>query len=203
MTESATAAASSLRSKAALVGLIFVFAAPLLAAVLFYRFAGWLPLPEPDSHGNLVSPAHTFERFNLTGLGGKRFGIRYLKGKWTLIYAGGSRCDLWCQAALFKMRQVRLTLGKNQARVQRLYVITGSEALPGLRPLMHRDSGMMVATPRQDSRGMMLDALRPRPSGTFFLVDPHANLILRYPPDTTSEGLKQDLSRLLKASQIG
>jgi hypothetical protein len=35
------------------------------------------------------------------------------------------------------------------------------------------------------------------------LIDPNANLVMRYSTNTTSEGLKEDLTRLLEVSTIG
>jgi hypothetical protein len=203
MNKVSTAPLSSLRSRAMLVGLIVLFAAPLLLAMLVYYFRDQLPVPPPDSYGKLIVPPHPFDRFDLTRLNGRPLNIDFMYGKWTLVYVGGSRCDLWCEASLFKMRQVRLALGEDQARLQRLYLLTDTRALPALQPLLHRYPGMIVAKPRVASRYPLLAAFGPHPSGTFFLVDPHANLMMRYPPDATSSGIKEDLAHLLEVSGIG
>jgi hypothetical protein len=203
MMESTSPARSPLRSRALLVGMVLMFAAPLLIAVLFYAFSEQLPIPAAESHGKLIVPPHPFERFDLTRPDGKPLNIEYLRGRWTLVYVGDGRCDLWCQAALFKMRQVRLSLGRDQARVQRIYLLAGAQEPREWRALMRRNPGMTIAMPREGTSGTILRALSPRPSGTFFLIDPLANLMMRYPPSTTSEGLKEDLSQLLKVSTIG
>jgi hypothetical protein len=198
-----TAPLSSLRSRALLVGLILACAAPLLLATLVYYFRDQLPVPPPNSHGKLIVPPHPFHRFDLTRLNGRSLNIHFLHNRWTLVYVGGSRCDLWCEASLFKMRQVRLALGEDQSRLQRLYLLTDTRALSALRPLLHRYPGMIVAKPRVAARYPLLAAFGPHPSGTFFLVDPHANLMMRYPPDATSSGIKEDLVQLLEVSSIG
>jgi hypothetical protein len=190
-------------SRVLLIGLVLLFAAPLLLAVLFYRFSDWLPVPAPNSHGTLITPAHPFKRFDLVALSGKLLDIGYLRDQWTLVYVGGAECDLWCQAAQFKMRQVRLALGEDQGRVQRLYLLKKVSAPRSLRWLLRRYPGMTVATPNEEARSDVLSAFGEPRSGAFFLIDPRANLMMRYPPSATSEGLKQDLTRLLEASQIG
>ncbi len=203
MSESQSSARSPHLSRVLLIGLMLLFAAPLLLAMLFYRFSDWLPVPAPNSHGTLITPAHPFKRFDLVTLGGKPLDIRYLRDQWTLVYVGGVECDLWCQAAQFKMRQVRLALGEDQGRVQRLYLLKKVNAPGRLRWLLRRYPGMTMATPSKEVRSDVLSAFGKLRSGGFFLVDPHANLMMRYPPNATSEGLKQDLTHLLAASQIG
>ncbi len=185
------------------MGLILVISAPLLLAMLVYHFRDQLPVPPPNSNGELIAPPHPFARFDLTRLNGKPLNINFLRDKWTLVYVGGSRCDLWCEASLFKMRQVRLALGKDQSRVQRLYLLTGKQTLANLRPLLRQYPGMTVAEPRAAFRRFLLAAFGAHPSGTFFLIDPHANMMMRYPPDATSSGIKEDLAHLLEASSIG
>jgi hypothetical protein len=203
MNNADSAPQSFLRSRILLIGLILVFAAPLLTATFIYSFRDQLPLPEPNAHGYLISPIHSYKRFDLIRLNGKRLSIDFLRDKWTLIYVGGSDCDLQCEASLFKMRQVRRTLGADQSGVQRLYVLTDTKALSALRALLRRYPGMTVATPHERHRKVLLAPFGAPPSGTFFLIDPYANLMVRYPPNTTSSGLKEDLTLLLEASGIG
>lgn len=203
MSEPQTIDRSPQRSRVLLLGLILVFVAPLVIAIVLYRFNDWLPVPAPNSHGALITPAHSFKRFDLVALSGRPLDIEYLRDQWTLVYVGGIECDLWCQATLFKMRQVRLALGEDQGRVQRLYLLNKDSGLDRLRPLLRHYPGMSVALPRAETRSRVLRAFGTHRSGIFFLIDPHANLMMRYPPDATSEGLKKDLTRLLKASQIG
>lgn len=194
---------SSLRSRALLVGMILVFAAPLLAASFMYYFRDRLSLPAPNAYGDLILPAHAYQRFSLKRLNGRPLDIEFLRDQWTLVYVGGSACDLWCEASLFKMRQVRLTLGADQSRVQRLYILTDTRDLGALRPLLRRHPGMTVATPPEGRHQALLAPFGEHPSGALFLIDPNGNLMMRYPPDAAAKGLMEDLDHLLKASGIG
>jgi len=192
-----------LRSRLKLLGLLMVFAAPLLVAAVLYAFSDRLPLPRAASNGELILPPNAIERFALKTLDGRRMDRGFLRNKWTLVYIGDSRCDLWCEAGLFKMRQVRLALGRDQVRVQRLYVLTDTQALPALRPLLRRHAGLTVAELRGRDRKHVLRKFGAHPSGTLFLVDPHGNLMMRYAPHDTAKGLQEDLDHLLEASRIG
>ncbi len=194
---------SPARARLYLAGLALLFMAPLLIAASLYYFGNRLPTPRVDSNGDLLLPARPIDDFEVRDLAGRPLDPEYLRGKWTLVYVGGSRCNLWCEASLFKMRQVRLTLGRDQDRVRRLYLLIDTRALARLRPLLHRHRGMALAIPREGATHRLLNAFGRHPSGTLFLIDPHANLMMRYPPDTTARGLQEDLHRLLEVSRIG
>src|SRR5687768_15048665 len=109
------------KSRLKLLGLIAVFAGPLVAASLMYAARDHLPIPAPKSNGVLIQPARPLAAFSLDTPTDKPLRREDLHGRWTLVYVGGD-CALPCQASLYKMRQVRLALGKDTERVQRVYV---------------------------------------------------------------------------------
>jgi hypothetical protein len=48
------------------------------------------------------------------------------------------------------------------------------------------------------SQGTALDA-----PGRVYLIDPIGNLVLSYAPDADPSGMRKDLARLLRLSQVG
>ena len=44
-----------------------------------------------------------------------------LKGEWTMLYVEPEKCEQACLDTLYKMRQVRIRLGKNQNQVDKLF----------------------------------------------------------------------------------
>ena len=123
-------------SNASFVGLITVFLVPLLVAVLLYTFRDRLPLPDPKTNGVLIHPARPINQFGALTMSGETLSLDHLRGKWTLVYIGGSRCDLYCEASLFKMRQARLALGENMSRVQRLLLLRNTMDLDEVAPIL-------------------------------------------------------------------
>jgi cytochrome oxidase Cu insertion factor (SCO1/SenC/PrrC family) len=127
-----------------------------------------------------------------------------LRGKWTLAYIGGSRCDAPCRESLYTMRQVRLALGEDMRRVERLLILTDQEGLAELREGLKSYPGMVVATA---SRAALDDLRRTFDweayPGSVFVIDPLGNLMMRYDPATEPKGMLKDLERLLKVSRIG
>lgn len=70
----------------------------------------------------LIQPRRPFEEFTITSVEGNTWTYEQFLGKWTPLYLGKERCDLFCEANLFKMRQIRLALGRDSVRIQRKYL---------------------------------------------------------------------------------
>jgi hypothetical protein len=161
-----------------------------------------LSLPGPKSYGTLISPARPLPQFTLPTPDGNSFELGDLRGHWTLIFAGGA-CDLLCQSNLFKMRQVRLALGKDTDRVQMVYLLTDVSALATVESLLPEYPGLKIAMTDAGQVRKVLDLRGDEPVDTIYLLDPLANLMMRYMPHAQAKGLLKDLSKLLRISSIG
>jgi len=186
------------RGRLTLLLIIAVFLIPLVAAYL-YR-----PTGEPGNHGRLVDPPHPLEAFDMTGVDGEPAGLDTLTGKWSLIYLGGGECGEPCRDSLYKIERVRLTQGKHMDRVQALYLAPQSMAADTMSETLVQFKGLegYRLTPAQ------LEAMAPgydlsAGDNRIYLVDPLGNLMMFYPAEADPNGMKDDLKRLLKVSQIG
>lgn len=120
--------------------------------------------------------------------------LQALRGKWVLVTFDGSACDAYCERKLYYMRQVRKAQGKDQARVERLWVITDAGAP---RPeLLAAIEGTHVA------RAIPAEFPGER-ADHIYLVDPLGNLMMRFPRDPDPSKMLKDLQRLLKYSGVG
>jgi hypothetical protein len=63
-------------------------------------------------------------------------------------------------------------------------------------------SGTLLLTGAPDAVDSIIRQGALEPDRTY-IVDPLGNLIMSYPPDANPSGMRKDLSRLLRASQIG
>lgn len=190
-------------SRTTLIGLVAVFVGPLLLAAILYAYHDKLPIPAAKTHGQLIHPVRPLEAFAARTLGGEPMSLDDLRGKWTLVYVGGSHCNLPCEASLFKTRQVRLALGESMSRVQRLYLLTDEDGIDELQQLLETHARMTTAALEDVSREVVLQTFGERPQGNVYIIDPLGNVMMRYAPDATSKGMLKDLKHLLKVSQIG
>jgi len=192
------------KSRSYIVGLFAVFFGPLFFAMwLFYVPNSWLS-SRTQNHGTLIQPAQPLEKFKLAAIDGSSWSHEEFTGKWTLLYIGDESCDLYCEASLFKMRQVRLTLGRDSDRVQRKYLgLYKQEDTQEIEKIFSKYHRMQAAWFDKQVVNSSLPQFKDLPIHQIYVIDPLGNLMMWYSKDATSKGMKKDLKRLLKVSKIG
>jgi hypothetical protein len=181
------------RGKLAL--LVALFALPIVASVATYLFVR--PAPT-GNYGELLLPPRAITTQAFERLDAGRLTFAQLAGKWVLVTSDSGDCAAACVTKLVTLRQVRLALGRNAGRVERVLVI--DDTRPPVREALAPFEGMVVAiTPR----GLALPAGAGNDRAHVYLVDPNGNVMMRWPAEAEFRGMLKDLERLLKASQIG
>ena len=191
------------KSRIYLVSIFAVFFGPLLFAMwLFYVPNSWMN-SKTQNHGALIEPAKPLDDFKMTSIDGNVWDKQQFMGKWTLLYVGDEHCDLYCEASLFKMRQVRLSLGRDRQRVQGKYLgIDNKNNKQSFNDIIKNYPDMQVSWFIFDSTPNSLSTYDLQ-KNVIYIIDPLGNLMMQYSRDATSKGMKKDLKRLLKVSKIG
>jgi hypothetical protein len=174
------------RGRAQLLLLAAVFALPVALAALAY-WLDWAP-GTTANYGELLAPPRPLE--------GPPFDA--LRGKWVLVSFDAAACDAYCERKLYFMRQVRRAQGKDQERVERLWVLT--DAVQPRAELLAAIEGTRI------ERGPALAARFPAAASHadhIYVVDPLGNLMMRYPREPDPSRMLKDLQRLLRLSQVG
>ena len=188
------------RGRWKLFAVLMVCASPLIASYLTY----YVIKPEGrTNYGDLIDPRkHPIPDLKAATIDGKPTSLDAYKGKWIMLRVGPSECAKACQDQVFFMRQMRIMQGKNQDRIERVWLTTDTGPLD--IPLLKQFDGMHVLRADPDvlkrwlplEPGMNLDE-------HLFLIDPLGNLMMRFPKNPDSSKVKKDLGKLLKASAIG
>ena len=172
--------------------LVAIFVLPIVASVFVYNFAR----PRPTAnYGELVQPPRPVDPQPYVRAPAAPFRFAGLAGRWIVVASGPAACEGECLETLRTMRQVRLALGRNASRVERVFVTAGSapanlpEELAGTAAIAPA-AGRRPAEPFGDPAHI-------------YLVDPNGNVMLRWPARPDARRMLRDLERLLKASQIG
>lgn len=185
-----------LTSRSKFLFLIGVFMLPVVAAYLAYF--GWRPAAHAN-YGELMKVAPLQQTAGKL-LDGTSFDLDALQGKWLMVHVGSASCDAACARELYLMRQVRITQGKEQSRLERVWVVTDSGTPDAA--LLQAHSGLLVWRPTNDAFVAQFPAVLSR-GDHIYLVDPLGNLMLRFPAQPDAKRMMKDLKLLLKASQIG
>jgi hypothetical protein len=172
------------RVKLALVGLACL--APFFLASVLY-LVRWSP-GTTSNYGELLQPMTVavppFDR---------------LKGRWILVSFDPGACDAACERKLYLMRQIQRAQGREQHRVDRLWVVIDGAAPNAPRALT--EGARITSAPERDwsrlfpADGTVRDHL--------YLIDPIGNLMMRFPGNPDPAGILKDLSRLLRYSGFG
>ena len=191
------------KSQRTLLFLIIIFVGPLLVATVMFAMRGQWSVTNPVSHGQLIYPAQPITHFAAQVSGQQEINKDYLQGKWTYFLYVSAACDLECEAALFKIRQTRLSVGKDVDRVQYI-VLSRPENLYAIdQAILNRHKQLAVADLTEwdtEANNQQREELQ---AGHVYLIDPLGNLMMKYNLKSTSKGMLKDIKKLLRASNIG
>lgn len=170
--------------------------APVVASyVAFYV----LPPARHTNYGELMNVS-ALPNSPLRLVDGTPFELSSLRGKWILLMADPARCAEACERKLFTLRQLRLTQGKEMARIERAWLISDEgEIAP---KLVDAVGGTWLLRAGGSELIKHLPAERPV-TDYIYVIDPLGNLVLRYASDAEPSRIIKDLTRLLKTSRIG
>jgi len=174
-----------------------VFALPMVAAWVAYF--GWRPTGH-SNYGTLLDRPVPLADTAGEMSDGQPYDLDTLKGKWVMVHVGPAACDAVCEKSLYLMRQIRITQGKEQSRIERLWVVDDG-GVPAVSALEGQE-GLVVWKPESPAFLSQFRVSDVRESH-IWLVDPLGNLMLRFPADPDPKGMMKDLKLLLKASQVG
>jgi len=179
-----------------------------VVSATYLYVSGWRPTGKSLQHGELLQPARPVSEAELIGVDGAPYRLNSLHGKWALVYFAPPPCTPDCQSNLYKMQQVRLAQGRDAARVERVLIMTDGDAA-ALREIVRQYPGLIGVRGAHASLQVLMRDFASSPGtaldvpGRVYLIDPIGNLVLRYAPDADPSGMRKDLARLLRLSQIG
>jgi hypothetical protein len=178
-----------------LIALFAVFFAPVLIAVVLHSdWVSWQAAPD-KAHGELIEPVVPLGDFKLSDAGGRSRSLDDLTGRWQLVHARPDGCDASCSRTLSLMHNIRLAQDRHRDDVG-LLLLTGAdlddETLAGIARI---DSSLAVFD--GEAGDSLLERFPNVQPGSFYIVDPEANIMERFAPGADLNGIRQDLDRLL------
>ena len=186
------------RARLKLLLVLLVCAAPVIASYFTYYVS------RPDgrvNYADLIEPQQPVSDLAIAQLDGASETMAAQRGKWVMVVLGSPSCDAACTTALYNIRQVRLTTGRERGRVERLWLLT--EPGDPDPALIAQHEGLIVRRIAPEQAARFAPAAGGRASDHVYLVDPLGNLMMRFPAQPDPSRMKKDLNKLLRASRIG
>lgn len=193
--------------RAKLLGLMGLYAAPLIAAYLWFAYVSMNEGAGVSVNGELIHPAVPLETFDLATAAEPAWGLDDIRGKWSMVYFTDQQCDQACETALYNMRQIRLSTGRRMTRVQRVLVTPAWQEMQS--KLQNASEGLHVVGGDAGNIEVLQTQFVKAQNGMascercMYLVDPNGNLMMRFAADLPPAKILKDLKKLLKNSRIG
>lgn len=182
-----------------LLAIAFICSLPVIVSY----FAYFVVRPEGRAaYGELITPARPVPEANGVQLDGVVTPLVSLKRQWLLVSVAGGACPEACSRQLYLQRQLREMLGKDKARVDRVWLVTDDVEVP---QNLRRHLGDLVVL-RVSPATLETWFCAPTPQALtdhFYVVDPLGNAMMRMAANmdaTAAAKARRDLERLLRAS---
>lgn len=156
--------------------------------------------------GDLLSDPLNIQTLSFSSADGSTVSLAPLEPKWTfLVLNDGDVCDEACNELLYLTRQIRIAIGRDYQRTQRLLLVDTPVkdiqlVTDNTRPLAaeieieHTD---LTVWQRGDEAVVPEQSLQPN---AWYLVDPSGWVMMRYSTDVNYKDVIGDLKFLLKNS---
>ncbi len=155
------------------------------------------------NYSDLISPSRDLPAdLPLTTLTGEAVPPLSLRGQWLMVVVADSACEAACEKSLYLQRQLRETLGREKARIDKVWFVTDS-GTP--RPEVMQAIGVgtpatVLRVPRDALAKWFVPAVGQALDAHIYLVDPMGQWMMRAPSNPDAAKLKRDVEKLLRAS---
>jgi hypothetical protein len=199
------------KNRLTIIALLIIFAMPVVFAYSAFFF-NWYEGENTVNKGDLIQPILPRAEFNLYAEDNSLIEQKDYISKWSLIYVNpGLECDDACVINLNLIRQVHVALGKvairrddGRDRLFRMLVMPMDANLD----LDAFSDISVVKSDVKDAKWQATD--RQLDASYIYLADPLGNILMRYGPYKSSEGISvkgkdlvKDIKKLLKYSRLG
>lgn len=158
------------------------------------------------NNGELISPPVTTEPTEFAGYDAfTSEHLKELQGHWILInLLPHDQCTEACKDGLHKTRQLALMMGKDVARIRRAAVFLQNSRQPILTGEWQEDARLLKVLPADKLQAKIKQIFLPSvEDGALLVMDPLGNLMMKYAAGFDPYKVRNDLSKLLRISQIG
>jgi hypothetical protein len=199
------------KNRLTIIALLVIFAMPVVFAYSAFFF-NWYEGHNTVNKGELIKPILPRTEFNLFAEDGSLIEQSEYISKWSLIYVNpGLVCDDVCAINLNLIRQVHVALGKEairrddgRERLFRMLVMPMSSQID----VKAFTDITIVKSEIKNSKWQAAD--RQIDASYIYLADPLGNILMRYGPFKSAEGISvkgkdlvKDIKKLLKYSRLG
>ncbi|UYP30395.1 hypothetical protein OEG79_20465 [Pseudomonas sp. Z8(2022)] len=178
------------RGRLQLLLILAIVVGPMFLASAMYQWRFWVPETR-SYHGVLIGDGRTLADLGVQAA---------VEPRWQILVTAPGACEADCQQLVYLARQIQIGLNRETSRAS--HGLALAEPLPA-----DYDATLKREYPQLGRYQLDLQAYEKAaeavPGAQLWLVDPHGNLVLRYPAGSNGKAILDDLRYLLKISLIG
>jgi cytochrome oxidase Cu insertion factor (SCO1/SenC/PrrC family) len=187
------------KGKLTLIGIFLLFFIPIITSWYLVFYTDFMHDAQGIQHGKLISPV-----ISIGAIKAKEISTMdevVIEKKWVLVFIQNNLCNEFCKERLYQVRQIRLALGEDRDKVDRLVIFN---QINDLNELKDSYSGQKFI----DQSFMNYQGLVKKFNDSYadkknpiFLLDPYGFLMMQYPEGTEPKGIIKDIERLIRNSK--
>ena len=187
------------KGKLTLIGIFLLFFIPIITSWYLVFYTDFMYDAQGIQHGKLISPV-----ISIGAIKAKEISTMdevVIEKKWVLVFIQNNLCNEFCKERLYQVRQIRLALGEDRDKVDRLVIFN---QINDLNELKDSYSGQKFI----DQSFMNYQGLVKKFNDSYadkknpiFLLDPYGFLMMQYPEGTEPKGIIKDIERLIRNSK--
>ncbi len=186
------------KGRLVLVTIALMFFLPILLAWFLNFYSDFKRDAQGIHHGELIVPPLPLGALKVTAIGASE--VLSLEKKWTLIFLVSNQCDLTCEDKLYQLRQIRLAVGKDRDKVERVLVVDKELDWSDYENSFQNQKVIVKGSPSYESIIKNLKSVKNFDSNAIYLMDAYGSLIMKYAYKTAPKGIIKDIERLIRVA---
>ena len=184
------------KSRITLIGLILIFFLPILLSWYLVFISDYKNKIGSVENGDLINPVVKIGEINVVNI--KNRQISYISNRWTLVFFVDKECNDDCQKKLYQARQIRLALGKNIDKVDRLLISKKSIDWTNMAENYSGQKILEIVMKDYERVQNSFNLISDFSFNSFYLIDPYGFLMMSYPENSEPKGIIKDIERLIR-----
>ena len=185
-----------LKGRLALIGIALMFFVPIFLSWYLVFFSDYKDGVKTVNNGELVSPIINLGSIDMRSFSDDK--VYSHDRTWILAFLIKDKCNELCQEKLYQIRQIRLAIGKDQDKLERLVLSKASLDWDSYKKEYPGQKYIDVSMTKFES---IITAFKSNPelkSNSIYLIDPYGNLMMQYKNGTEPIGIIKDIERLIR-----
>jgi cytochrome oxidase Cu insertion factor (SCO1/SenC/PrrC family) len=187
------------KGKLLLIAIALLFFLPIIASWYLVFFSDYKKNTIGTQHGELIAPVIDIGEIKAREI--KTMGEVLISKKWTLVFIQKKICGNFCKERFYQLKQIRLALGEDRNKVERLVIFNKPNDLKEFKDLYPSQKFIDNSFKDYYSLVRKFDNYISDEVNPIFLIDPYGFLMMQYSQDSDPMGIIKDLEKLIKNSK--